>query len=508
MRLTPFITLLILTVASLLKADDRFTVMIYNVENLFDADGVAQYSDYHPDSLENPNRYTPRKLLTKIQNIATTLKAVNEGRGPDIILFQEFERDFTPGKQPVDYQALLKPFADTTLDAMLSGKVNPVVADMPVEALVLKYFEDNGLTGYQVVVSDPVEDISNAKAHTNATFSRFPILSSKSYPTQNAREILVTTVNVDGSELILINNHWKSGASRSSTEGSRVANARDTRKVLESILDENPMADIIIGGDLNTYYNSAEYFPIVKDWQRKDYAMKTLGSQGDELAIRNQDGPDLYNLWFEVPPAERKSEFYQGSWGTLMQILITRGLYDGTGIKYVDNSFRYVTIPDVNVGGEWDAPKAWYFLGETGGGFSDHLPLVAEFEIAKPETTATYADLDNPSRDELGPAWIPTVDLVKASRGMYPDSNTLAGLSDEAIAGNYGELFEVSAEVVHFNPIIVQIGDRTFEIYAYKPEVRQMMGQFLPGDKATFLGELSEHSGKPQFVVHDESWVR
>ena len=48
-----------------------FTVVTYNVENLFDADGVAMFDDYKVDS-----GYTPRKLLTKLQAITNVLKSV------------------------------------------------------------------------------------------------------------------------------------------------------------------------------------------------------------------------------------------------------------------------------------------------------------------------------------------------------------------------------------------------------------------------------------------------
>ena len=70
--------------------------------------------------------------------------------------------------------------------------------------------------------------------------------------------------------------------------------------------------------------------------------MKTTGlndvlrSQGNELAVR---GPqrDLYNLWFELPAPERGSDTYRGEWGTLMHLIISRGLYDFRGVQYVDN---------------------------------------------------------------------------------------------------------------------------------------------------------------------------
>ena len=57
-----------------------FTVVTYNVENLFDADGVAIFEDYKVDS-----GYTPRKLLTKLQAITNVLKSVDDGDTPEIV---------------------------------------------------------------------------------------------------------------------------------------------------------------------------------------------------------------------------------------------------------------------------------------------------------------------------------------------------------------------------------------------------------------------------------------
>ena len=60
-----------------------FTVVTYNVENLFDADGVSIFDDYKVNS-----GYTPRKLLTKLQTIASVLKSVDGGDTPELSSFK------------------------------------------------------------------------------------------------------------------------------------------------------------------------------------------------------------------------------------------------------------------------------------------------------------------------------------------------------------------------------------------------------------------------------------
>ena len=76
-----------------------FMVVAYNVENLFDLDGVATYEDYQPA------KYSRAHALTKLQNIAKVVAQFEGGRGPDVILFEEIEVDFTnPNalRSPVD----------------------------------------------------------------------------------------------------------------------------------------------------------------------------------------------------------------------------------------------------------------------------------------------------------------------------------------------------------------------------------------------------------------------
>ena len=43
-----------------------------------------------------------------------------------------------------------------------------------------------------------------------------------------------------------------------------------------------------------------------------------LGSQGDAAMFKGEGKPDLYNLWFDVPPDQRFSDEYNGEWGTLI----------------------------------------------------------------------------------------------------------------------------------------------------------------------------------------------
>jgi len=185
-----------------------FTVVSYNVENLFDVDGVASYEDYQPA------KYSRAHALTKLQNIARVVAKFENGRGPDVLLLNEIETDKTPGKGAPDYDALLAPFAKLTLAEMLGAKFTPAVGDLPAEALLAKALADAGMTGYRIVAGEDVTAAGSERKQEikNVVFTRFPVKRAKSHATVDARAILEVQVEVDGAPLFLFANHWKSGA--------------------------------------------------------------------------------------------------------------------------------------------------------------------------------------------------------------------------------------------------------------------------------------------------------
>jgi hypothetical protein len=179
---------------SLPLAAREFTVMVYNVENLFDVDGVALYSDYDPNA---GSEYGPEHLLNKLEAIRTTLAAIGDGAGPEVVLFQEFELDRTPFDTPSTVDFLKDNEGKTVEQVLLQDRRS---RNLPVELLLLKYLEDNGLTGYHIAQPDPYKMESHSP-HKNVVFSRFPVKEIRQRPMLRARDLLVAVLDVDGHEL-------------------------------------------------------------------------------------------------------------------------------------------------------------------------------------------------------------------------------------------------------------------------------------------------------------------
>jgi len=465
----------------------EFTLVAYNVENLFDVDGRALFDDYRQDDPENPFAYTREKLWTKLRNTATVLKTVNDGAGPEIILFQELEGDFTPESTAGPIDAFLEEYSGTTVEAMLGEDWRPEYAGFSAAAWLAKTLADAGLGPYEVVVgaAKPAElDI----AHVNAVFSTFPIRSAEFHPIEQARDIAEVEIEIEGRSLWVYNNHWKSGASNPAREPIRVQNAEVQRTLVDARLAEDPAVDLIVGGDLNSHYNHSRIFPDIKT------GMNTvLKSDSDETFADS----DLYNLWFELPPEERYSEVWRGRKGTLMHLILSPGLYDDAGINYVDGSFAVLQLPGINT----DAlgrPLDWSFAGRAGGGFSDHFPILARF------TTDPFRPDGELNTGEEAPDFefplLPSEELLED----LPDGAFLGEVPDSELGPYIGKLYEIEARVIQANPVFLQVGDSRWSAYSFDPEILEELRESADEDSEETLElvvSLGIWKGKRQFIV-------
>jgi len=509
-----------------------FAVVAYNVENLFDADGEAVFSDYRPDSAL-PQPYGPRMLLTKIENLARVLRGISgepdqggRGRGPAVILFQEFETDRTPQSTLPraartglrDYRAFLARYADTSVEAMLTDGFDAEVAGLPVDALVKKYFEDNGLGGYHVVIPELPREREEASVHMNVVFTRFPVSYQRTHRLERARSILEVGLDVGGHTLVVFNNHWKSGASDAGSEDVRIQNADTLRARVGELLKLDERADIVVGGDLNTNYNQPEQQP---GWRA--YAIERL----DPLP---GVGDGLYNLWRTLPEGERRNELWRGRWNTLMHLLVSPGLFDRVGVAYWEGTFEVVRLGQAggsrdgageaagrvdlpNTEGSWEAPREWSFFGRGGTGYSDHLPVVARL-VTGPRSARLGARL--PGAQAAG-GGVLRVDYAGARKGapapvVPEDAEARAGW----LRVNEGRVYRVDGRVVSMGPPRVVLAggaegengpELSFGVFAPPPELRGRLEAWREGEAVTFFGELDFWRGRPQFLVQDASWL-
>jgi len=478
-----------------------FSVVAYNVENLFDVDGVAIYEDYQPP------KYTPRHLAVKLQNIAQVLKHVDPGKGPAIVVFNEIELDQTPESKVENLAEWVERYKGQSVDELLAQDPLPAeLAGAPATAWLLKTLEDAGLKGYSVAETDErpgsYED-GRGIAVRNVIFSRFPIAEVRTHHTPNARAILEAKIMVGKYPLYVFANHWKSGASDPESEKIRIENAKTLRRRIDAILKEDPAADILIAGDLNSHYNQNRRYRDLKITGIND----VLGSQGNEIALLGGRA-DLYNLWFELPSDQRGSDIYQGEWGTLMHLIVSRGLYDQRGVQYIDNSFAVLKIPGLNAD-VFGRPVRWSH-GEVPSGFSDHFPIYASFQTVDTNAPDKFISLKEPSRTPLGPADPVRVDTSTVNlfeNALVPEE--LPQGTDLRDGSFTGRVFHVSApaRIDERGRIYVQVLGQEYVLFTHDRDLRRLMRSSVDKNgHLVFYGELGQYKKEWQFLLHGPEW--
>ena len=473
-----YLFLVIPFVSGCIKSDATtdFVLVAYNVENLFDIDGVAIYNDYKQDEADDPYTYTRRKLLTKLINARRTLAHFNSGIGPEIVLFQEFEADFTPQSTTMSSEEFLLKYSGLSVESMLTDGWQTHFADISSVHWLLKALDDIGISGYHVV-SCPAKPIEDNMAHTNAIFSKFPIRWSKSHRLHRARDIIEAELDINGHGLVVYCNHWKSGASNPNMENIRVQNAQVLHRLVQAQLSNNPQADIIIGGDLNSHYNHSSIFADIKTGIND-----VLGADGDETFQSSQ----WYNFWYELPSELRYSEVWRGRRGSLMHLISSRGLYDNQGISYIDGSFNHLILPEINadiIG----RPLEWNFAGTQGGGTSDHFPVFAHF------STRAFASTSEFSLGEHTPSVeIPHSVVGHPAVGSLKEGAFLSRLSEDDYGDYVGRLYRVEATIVQMNPLMIRVGGVLWSAHAVE---RELMG---PSGLQSYL---ENNDGEVELVI-------
>lgn len=479
----------------------EFVVMAYNVENLFDVDRVAKFDDY-VEIPEDPNSYGPVKLFGKLRGIGKVLASLQDGKGPEILLLNELEIDFTPESKVGNYDEFLSKYAGTTAEQMLTSELTDELRGLPAEAWLIKHLEDIGLKGYRPAVGRDYPDPAGRDniAQKNVVLSRLPILEYQTHETPAARGVLEAKIDVDGKPLFVLVNHWKSQAGNPAAENQRLGNAETVRKRLDEILVANPAAEVVVAGDLNSHYNQGQRYPFMP----KTAVQDVLGSQGDKAAMSKPDGPVLYNLWYEKPVAERYSDEFGGEWGSLMQMLVTRGLLDGKDLEYADGTFGQVWVEGVNRQPPLGLPWRWTNYG-AGFGTSDHFPIAARFRMVK---TPSSRVLENPTGGIQTPGEALKVGYDKIDRSKLRNASVLKGADGTAMARAIGEIFMVEGTLSKVRPLEVEVNGQPYLLHSFDKNLRDVLRLKEKGKNFKFLGELGLFKGKPQFVVHDPSWIK
>lgn len=333
-----FFWLLLMTLTFLEGAEVK--IASYNVENLFDMnDDGTEYEQYIPNTSWGWNEEMHQ---IKLRNTAQVIKDL----GADVIGLQEIESEtaLKELKAELNRQGIYYPHY-----AFARSK-NTTVAT----ALLSKY------------------PLKSALSHS--------VGASRKY-----RDILEAKIDINGKNLHIFVNHWKS---KSGSESMRIQSAKVLKKRISNLDEDEPY---ILLGDFNSHYE--EYRTFVKSRKHNDtdgitginHILKTIDEDKNPITIISVKECDdcSYNLWYELPQEQRWSHEYRGGHEALDNMIISPTLADGKGVEYVRGSFGRFDAPYLFFKGKpyrWQQSRKFpkHHLGE---GYSDHLAIFAKFNV-------------------------------------------------------------------------------------------------------------------------------
>jgi endonuclease/exonuclease/phosphatase family metal-dependent hydrolase len=326
---------------------DSFTVAFYNLENCFDFEyDSTEYPEYIPGN----SSWTREIQLVKINTMAEVISSINS----DVIGLCEVEDS----------------------DALNDLK--------------------KGLQRYGVPYKYSATGCGQTRSNTcPMLLSRFPVENIKLHhvdlPGKSlSREILEADVVICSRLLKIFVNHWPS---KLHPESYR----KKAAEVLAARLQELPTnCEYILIGDFNSDYNEYQTFSSFRlnDTDGKTGINDILGTFIDEnsskryvadIDVSTLTNTHHYDLWIDIPEHLRMSMTYKGNNQTPDHIIVPGTLCDSTGISYVDNSFAPFTWNGklLKDGKPYRWQTKWVKKQKIhlGKGYSDHLPVLAQFKV-------------------------------------------------------------------------------------------------------------------------------
>ncbi len=307
-----------------------FTVMSYNVENLFDTVRTEGKNDveFTPSGKKNWNS---SRYYEKLSHIAQAIDSVNPNCLPDIVALVEVE-------------------------------TRQVLVDLSEQEPIKG-------AGYQCILEEGPDPrgIDCALMYNPNTFryvSHKAINVRLKPSNKRTRDMLYVKGLVGKDTLHVFVNHWPSRVGGKDETASKRAQCADLlRQLTDSLYKANNDCNILIMGDMNDEPTDESVYSI-------------LGAS--ELSRFSQ----LYNVNYAMKAAGRGTYFYNGEYSMLDNLIVsgnlvrrTKGfrLYGDTGFIFSPNFISY-TDKKGNV-----MPSRSYSGNYYTGGFSDHYPVYMVF---------------------------------------------------------------------------------------------------------------------------------
>ncbi len=311
-------------------------IMSYNVQNLFD--GIYDGDEYP--------QYDPRRsdwdMSGYHQRLAVFRDVIegDDGRGPDVVLFQEIEKE-------------------EVLEDLAAGYLRR--------------------QGYDYIAATSV----SGNAVEVGVISRIPLADIAFHQGQVGhaaapRPVMEVVLELEWGTVHLFNSHWKSkvgGAQE--TEPQRLASAAAVRARAEAVRESCGESYILAAGDFNEtpweYERSGESCPT--GLRIFDDEPEGSGACGYALFLTGEPkaadaaASVWYSPWLEDRQTRKPGTFvHQGEWEAIDHALLCENFFSGEGLEY-----RSMEVLSEGLLDEQGHPFSWDAARREG--ISDHLPV-------------------------------------------------------------------------------------------------------------------------------------
>ena len=330
-KITSLFIVTLLVACFYAQAQKTAVIGFYNVENLYDTekDPIADDSEFLPDGAY---QWTLERYQHKLKNLSYAISQIGKEQGGVVVL----------GVCEVENERVL----------------NDLVAQDALKPLNYKVAHHDGpdVRGVDVAFiyqSERFEFISQ-KAHT---------LTIPENPRFRTRDQLLLVGVLDKTDtLYLIANHWPSkrgGEARSNP--LRMAAAKLTKSIVDSLLNLNKNAKIVIMGDLNDNPNAKSI-------------TVGLNAKGKISEVKPFD---IFNPMIRMYKDGIGSYAYRDAWEMIDQIMVSYSLLNPkpNTYKYISAHVFSPNFLKTKTGSFQGYPFRSYAGGNYAGGYSDHFPV-------------------------------------------------------------------------------------------------------------------------------------
>jgi hypothetical protein len=316
----------------------QYYVGFWNVENLFDEETSPRRTEKLKRTIGGELRGWTRAVLDgKIGQLASIIRQMNSGQGPDLLGVCEVENEFV-------------------LELLVQA-LGPLNRNYKIA-----HADTSDLRGIDVAFI-----YDGALVTNEAMFSHVIV---KRYATRELFQVNFRTAN--NSLLVVVGNHWPSRTGgQYESEPYRII-AGETlayfHERIRQVIGSNDVAVLAMGD-----FNDEPFNRSLVDYALSDRMRDKVTRAGN---------PKFLNLMWPILGQGIGTHYYDHFPNVLDQFLVAKGLITGnSGIRAILNSAEVLRFPEMVSGGTYPAPIRYGRGSEINpNGFSDHYPIAFQLQ--------------------------------------------------------------------------------------------------------------------------------